>query len=91
MSLVIKICQAMSTVASLSLASALLIACTSTSQNSSPAENLAEDNKTSAAAEIEALPENLPEVELTAELLYKILLADLAREIRRQNGLTDPA
>lgn len=86
LSLVIKICQAMSTVASLSLASALLIACTSTSQNSSPAENLAEDNKTSAAAEIEALPENLPEVELTAELLYKILLADLARQ-RSNNEL----
>jgi len=86
LSLVIKICQAMSTVASLSLASALLIACTSTSQNSSPSENLAEDNKTSAAAEIEALPENLPEVELTAELLYKILLADLARQ-RSNNEL----
>ena len=80
LSLVIKICQAMSTMASLSLASVLLISCTSTAQNSSPAEELAEDEKTSAGAEIEVLPENLPEVELTADLMYKILLADLARQ-----------
>ena len=86
LSLVIKICQAMSTMASLSLASALLISCTSTAQNSSPAETLVEAEKTSAAAEIEVLPENLPEVELTAELLYKILLADLARQ-RSNNEL----
>ena len=80
LSLVRKICQVLSYFALLALASATLISCAGNPAKIDAAET-AQQQSEQAAADEEALEQqNLPKVDLSADLMYKLMLSDLARQ-----------
>ncbi|MCK5360595.1 MAG: tetratricopeptide repeat protein, partial [Gammaproteobacteria bacterium] len=83
LSLVRKICQAALYFALLAFISATLISCAAKPAKKDTAENAqhsSQQAKASAAAEDQQNRLNLPDVELSADLMYKIMLSDLARQ-----------
>ena len=80
LSLVRKICQVLSYFALLALTSATLISCAGNPAKKDAAET-AQQQSEQAAADEEALEQqNLPKVDLSADLMYKLMLSDLARQ-----------
>ncbi|MEA1890589.1 MAG: tetratricopeptide repeat protein [Pseudomonadota bacterium] len=65
--------------ASLVFVTAGLVSCASSSIKKNTAE-AAENEPVQADADAESRPQHLPDVELTSELMYKLLLSDIARQ-----------
>ncbi len=81
MSLVRKICQAASYFALLVLISAALNSCAgSTGKKSSADATSSAISTVENEAVPEEIPQNLPDVDLSPDLMYKLLLSDLARQ-----------
>ncbi len=81
MSLVRKICQAASYFALLVLISAALNSCAgSTGKKPSADATSSAVSSVENEAVSEEIPQNLPDVELSPDLMYKLLLSDLARQ-----------
>ncbi len=81
MSLVRKICQAASYFALLVLISAALNSCAgSTGKKPSADATSSAVSTVENEAVSEEIPQNLPDVELSPDLMYKLLLSDLARQ-----------
>lgn len=88
LSLVRRICQAVSSftlLASLVLVSAALASCAGSSIKNNTADTTAKE-PVQAKTNTEPKLQNLPNVELTAGLMYKLLLSDIARQ-RNSNDL----
>ncbi len=82
MSLVNRICQAVSSftlLASLVLVSATFTSCASSSVKKNTTD-AATKEPVQAETDAATRPQNLPDVELTSELMYKLLLSDIARQ-----------
>jgi tetratricopeptide (TPR) repeat protein len=87
LSLVRKFCQATSYFALLALASAVLVSCAGNTGKKTTADVTSSDTRAAdTEAETEAIPQNLPDVELTPDLMYKLMLSDLAIQ-RNSNEL----
>ena len=81
MSLVRKFCQASSSFALLALISAGLISCAGNTVKKTTTDTASSGiSDAETKTETEAIPENLPNVELSADLMYKLMLSDLARQ-----------
>lgn len=84
MSLVNRICQALSSftlLASLVLVSVTFASCASSSVKKNTTDAATKEPvQAEAEADAGTRPQNLPDVELTAELMYKLLLSDIARQ-----------
>jgi tetratricopeptide (TPR) repeat protein len=81
LSLVRKFCQAASYFALLALISAALNSCAGSTGKKSSADVTSNDIPTvESDAETDGAPQNLPDVELSPDLMYKLLLSDLARQ-----------
>jgi hypothetical protein len=78
LSLVKKICQAVSYFALLALASATLISCAGNTGKKTTEEINQQGGQPADNASVSS--ENLPNVELSADLMYKLILSDLARQ-----------
>ncbi len=88
LSLVRKICQAMSSISLLALlivATVTITSCAGSSAKKNPV-NTAENNTPQPEDGDKPDQQNLPEIELTGELLYKLLLTDIARQ-QKDNDL----
>lgn len=77
LSLVIKFCQAVSHFALLALISAALVSCAGNTGKKTTTDT-ASNGISDAESETEAIPENLPDVELSPDLMYKLMLSDIA-------------
>ncbi len=80
LSLVKKFCQAASYFALLALASATLISCAGNTGKKTTTELKQQGGQPSDTDDTSVSLENLPNVELSADLMYKIMLSDLARQ-----------
>jgi len=85
LSLVKKFCQAVSYFALLALASATLISCATNTGKNTNTELNQQGGQPSDTDDTSVSLENLPNVELSADLMYKIMLSDLARQQNRND------
>ena len=74
-----KFCQAVSTFALLALISAALVSCAGNAGKKTTTDT-SSSGISDAEAVTQATPENLPNVELSPDLMYKLMLSDLARQ-----------
>jgi len=79
LSLVRKFCQAVSTFVLLALISAALVSCAGNTGKKTTTDT-SSSGISEAQAVTKAPPENLPNVELSPDLMYKLMLSDLARQ-----------
>ena len=79
LSLVIKFCQAATTFALLTIMSTALVSCAGSTVKKTTTDRASSDIS-EAEPDTEAIQENLPDVELSPDLMYKLMLSDIARQ-----------